>query len=240
MDGVLGVTQVGLHISSPERGDVDMFQYPIPPGGNFTYRFSVGDQYGFYWYHSHFRAYYDDAIRGPLLLHPTSNRSRPFEKLAGNDSAELGNIIQAENSATNILPNDWTHETSDTIYGRYIETGAFPFCVDSLIANGQGRVTCLPEYILQAGTGLGLGSDENSSMTMKSMMARDMSMLTSMSSSTTSDTTMASSTAMASMMSSMSNVPLTPRGCTPVMNFVPGSMPVASRPTLAPTQLAHF
>ncbi|KUL88246.1 hypothetical protein ZTR_05057 [Talaromyces verruculosus] len=236
MDGVPGVTQVGLHISSSERGDVDMFQYPIPPGGNFTYRFSVGGQYGFYWYHSHFRAYYDDAIRGPLLIHPDPNRSRPFEKLAGNDSAELANIIQAENSATNILLNDWTHETSDTIYGRYIETGAFPFCVDSLIANGQGRVTCLPEYILQAGTGLGLGSDENnsmsmtestkiltsSSMTMKSMMARDMSMLTSMSSSTTSDTTMASSTAMASVMPSMSNVPLTPRGCTPVMNFRPG------------------
>ncbi|KAJ6112305.1 Cupredoxin [Penicillium sp. IBT 18751x] len=123
MDGVPGVTQ-----------------YPIPPGGNFTYRFSVGDQYGFYWYHSHFRAYYDDAIRGPLLIHPASNRSRPFEKLAGNNSADLANILQAENSATNILLNDWTHETSDTIYRRYIETGAFPFCVDSLIANGQGRL----------------------------------------------------------------------------------------------------
>ncbi|KAJ5240047.1 Cupredoxin [Penicillium chermesinum] len=114
--------------------------YPIPPGGNFTYRFSVGDQYGFYWYHSHFRAYYDDAIRGPLLIHPATNRSRPFEKLAGDNSADLANILQAENSATNILLNDWTHETSDTIYRRYIETGAFPFCVDSLIANGQGRL----------------------------------------------------------------------------------------------------
>merc|ERR1712169_89358 len=39
MDGVPGVTQ-----------------FPIPPGGNFTYRFSTADEYGFYWYHSHFRA----------------------------------------------------------------------------------------------------------------------------------------------------------------------------------------
>lgn len=148
-----------------------MFQYPIPPGGNFTYRFSVRDQYSFYWYHSHFRAYYNDAIRGPLLIHPAFNRSRPFEKLAGDNSADLANILQAENSATNILLNDWTHETSDTIYRRYIETGAFPFCVDSLIVNGHGRVTCLPEHILQAGTGLGLGSDGNSSMDMGSMMA---------------------------------------------------------------------
>lgn len=214
MDGVPGVTQ-----------------YPILPGGNFTYRFSVGDQYGFYWYHSHFRAYYDDAIRGPLLIHPASNRSRPFEKLAGDNSADLANILQAENSATNILLNDWTHETSDTIYRRYIETGAFPFCVDSLIANGQGRVTCLPEYILQAGTGMGLGSDGNSSMSstdmptsgsmdMGSMMARDMSMPTSTSSPMASETTMVSTPSTA--MSSMSNVPLTPRGCTPVMNFRPG------------------
>ncbi|KAH8705516.1 Cupredoxin [Talaromyces proteolyticus] len=123
MDGVPGVTQ-----------------YPIPPGGNFTYRFSVGDQYGFY-------------------------------------CVELANTLQAENSATNILLNDWTHETSDTIYSQYNETGAFPFCVDSLLVNGYGRTTMMSKSSL---------------------------------------------TALPSMMTSMPNMPLTPRGCTPVMNFRPG------------------
>merc|ERR1712000_131312 len=105
MDGVPGVTQ-----------------FPIPPQGNFTYRFSTGSEYGIYWYHSHFRAYYNDAARGPLLM------------------------------------TDWYHRLSDVIYDEYFTTGAFPQCVDSLLANGYGRVQCLPESILQAGPGLGLES----------------------------------------------------------------------------------
>ncbi|KFY03313.1 hypothetical protein V490_00210, partial [Pseudogymnoascus sp. VKM F-3557] len=176
MDGVPGVTQ-----------------FPIPAGGNFTYRFSVENEYGFYWYHSHFRAYYNDAIRGPLMIHPSPSRRRPFESLAKgpaelevhshfrayyNDAirgplmihpsssrrrpfeslakspAELEDLLQAERDAPSVLLNDWTHSLSDVIYEQYFETGAFPNCVDSLLANGQGRVQCLPESVLEAGTGL--------------------------------------------------------------------------------------
>ncbi|KAJ5418698.1 uncharacterized protein N7487_002248 [Penicillium crustosum] len=121
MDGVPGVTQ-----------------YPIPPGGNFTYRFSIKDQYGFFWYHSHVRAYYNDGIRGPLLIRPSPQRLRPFEKLA-HSPHERDIILQTERDATSILLSDWTHELSDTIYARYFETGAFPNCVDSILANGFGR-----------------------------------------------------------------------------------------------------
>lgn len=68
-------------------------QYPIPPGGNFTYKFSTDTEYGFYWYHSHFRAYYDDAIRGPLLIRPSPSRRRPFESLV-NDTTATKALLQ--------------------------------------------------------------------------------------------------------------------------------------------------
>ncbi len=132
-------------------------QFPIPPQGNFTYRFSTGSEYGIYWYHSHFRAYYNDAVRGPLLIHPSPSRRRPFESLA-RDSTELEVMLQAERAATPLLLTDWYHRLSDVIYDEYFTTGAFPQCVDSLLANGYGRVQCLPESILQAGPGLGLES----------------------------------------------------------------------------------
>ncbi|KAK5016792.1 hypothetical protein LTR39_001895 [Cryomyces antarcticus] len=140
MDGVPGVSHL-----------------PIAPGGNFTYKFSVDNEYGFYWYHSHFRAYYNDAVRGALMIHPAPSRIRPFERLASS-GAEKSALLQAERNATSVLLNDWTHSVSDTIHAQYFETGAYPFCVDSLLANGLGRVQCLPESILQAGTGLGLSS----------------------------------------------------------------------------------
>ncbi|KAL2350664.1 hypothetical protein BJ546DRAFT_371238 [Cryomyces antarcticus] len=91
------------------------------------------------------------------MIHPAPSRVRPFERLASS-GAEKSALLQAERNATSVLLNDWTHSVSDTIHAQYLETGAYPFCVDSLLANGLGRVQCLPESILQAGTGLGLSS----------------------------------------------------------------------------------
>ncbi|KAJ5350197.1 hypothetical protein N7541_007924 [Penicillium brevicompactum] len=157
MDGVPGVTQ-----------------YPIPPGGNFTYQFSVKDEYGFYWYHSHVKAYYNDGLRGPLFIRPSPSRPRPFEKLA-HCPHEREILLQAESDALSVLLNDWTHEVSDTIYNRFFKTGAFPNCVDSILANGFGRVECLPEYMLQAGPGLGQGDMEQTSSSVMTMpMAKQM------------------------------------------------------------------
>ncbi|TKA63945.1 hypothetical protein B0A55_11642, partial [Friedmanniomyces simplex] len=125
MDGVPGVTQ-----------------FPIAPGANFTYRIPLGDQYGFYWYHSHFKTYYNDAIRGSLIVHPSPFRQRPFESLARSD-VEQNALLQAEKDAIPVLLTDWYHNLSNAIYDQYIETGAYPNCVDSLLANGQGRSAAL-------------------------------------------------------------------------------------------------
>ena len=91
------------------------------------------------------------------MIHPSPTRPRPFENLV-NTSDDHARLLKAEYDAPPVLLNDWTHDLSDTIYSRYFETGAFPNCVDSLLANGLGRVECLPDYILKAGTGLGLDS----------------------------------------------------------------------------------
>lgn len=83
----------------------------------------------------------------------------------------------------NILLNDWTHELSDTIAQRYLRTGAFPSCVDSILANGRGRVQCLPPGIREAGPGLGMHPEPGSSTTtsemagMSGMSMSDMDML---------------------------------------------------------------
>ena len=89
------------------------------------------------------------------MIHPSSMRPRPFQSLT-KDTSNMATLLQAERNALSILLNDWTHELSDTIYARYYQTGAFPFCVDSILANGLGKVECLPQPILEAGTNLGL------------------------------------------------------------------------------------
>lgn len=217
-------------------------QYAIPAGGNFTYRFSVKNEYGIYWYHSHFRAYYADAIRGAFLIHPSPSRPRPFEQLA-KETAQLNALLQAERSATPVLLTDWTHLVSDAVYSQYVTTGAFPNCADSLLANGLGRVQCLPEDVLQAGPGLGLdtstgaspsptssamatsGMAERRSMTGSSMATTRTTQMESMafSGTMTSGITMqplSTGSSSSSIMGGMTT--LDPRGCTPPMMFRPG------------------
>lgn len=217
-------------------------QDPIPPGGNFTYRFSTPSEYGFFWYHSHFRAYYNDAIRGPFLIRPSSSRQRPFESLARNDD-DIAALLEAEKQATNILLNDWTHDLSDVIFARYLKTGAFPSCVDSILANGMGRVECLPEHLLRAGPGLGLQPDSSSQMSSttgvpgmsqgqtmdmfreQGMHEMTMDMPMSASVSKSSDSAMRPSSTMTHSPAS-TDMPgmgmLSPRGCMPPMMFKPG------------------
>ena len=172
------------------------------------------------------------------MIRPSPSRRRPFESLA-NSPAELEVLLRAERDAPSVLLNDWTHSLSDVIYEQYFETGAFPNCVDSLLANGQGRVQCLPESVLEAGTGLGLSP--SSTMSMPSMQMRAAAVSSDMgASSMASDMTMApsptsppsqaavsSSTMEMSSMSTMLGMApgmdsLTPRGCMPPMMFKPG------------------
>ncbi|KAF2469772.1 iron transport multicopper oxidase FET3 precursor [Lindgomyces ingoldianus] len=49
-------------------GPIQVTQCPIPPGGSFTYNFTI-DQPGTYWYHSHTKGQYPDGIRAPLIVH---------------------------------------------------------------------------------------------------------------------------------------------------------------------------
>ncbi|KAI1164762.1 Cupredoxin [Nemania serpens] len=49
-------------------GPVQVTQCAIPPGGSFTYNFTI-NQPGTYWYHSHATGQYPDGLRGPLIIH---------------------------------------------------------------------------------------------------------------------------------------------------------------------------
>ncbi|KAF9550256.1 hypothetical protein EC957_001163 [Mortierella hygrophila] len=50
-------------------GTVGITQCPIPPGQSFTYNFTVPNQWGTYWWHSHAASQYTDGIYGPLIIH---------------------------------------------------------------------------------------------------------------------------------------------------------------------------
>jgi FtsP/CotA-like multicopper oxidase with cupredoxin domain len=55
--------------SSWMDGTVGVTQCAIPAGQSFTYNFTITDQRGTYWWHSHVKGQYTDGIVGPLIIH---------------------------------------------------------------------------------------------------------------------------------------------------------------------------
>ncbi|KAK1982266.1 multicopper oxidase [Colletotrichum cereale] len=53
-------------------GTVGVTQCPIAPNATFTYRFTVDNQSGTYWYHAHHSVQASDGLVGPLVVHSTA------------------------------------------------------------------------------------------------------------------------------------------------------------------------
>ncbi|KAK0615537.1 Laccase abr2 [Lasiodiplodia hormozganensis] len=163
-----------LQRGTPEMdGTIGVTQDPIQPGGNFTYRMHLEGEYGFYWYHAHSRAYSDDGIRGPLTIRPSPQRPKPYKHLA-DDEQDFATMQNAEREAVPLLLSDWYHRVSDDVYNDYISTGMYPNNVDSLLANGQGQVQCLPQP--ESGMSMGSSSMNMSAASPTTSMAEGMTM----------------------------------------------------------------
>ncbi|WVQ82717.1 hypothetical protein IAT38_004849 [Cryptococcus sp. DSM 104549] len=112
MDGVPGITQC-----------------PIPAGGSFTYRFTVDNQYGTFWYHSHYSNTMADGLWGPLIVHSVDE---PLQRGRDYDVDQI------------VMVTDWMHDQSETIVnallsdGGYRGTDAAPQG-DSNLINGVGH-----------------------------------------------------------------------------------------------------
>ncbi|KAF8864554.1 hypothetical protein BDZ45DRAFT_797233 [Acephala macrosclerotiorum] len=90
MDGTAGITQC-----------------PIPPGTSFLYNFTVANQFGTYWYHSHFSTQYTDGLVGPFIVHSPSEAT-----VRSNYDYDQVVLLQ-----------DWYHDLSSALLPDYLASG---------------------------------------------------------------------------------------------------------------------
>ncbi|KAK2467180.1 hypothetical protein APHAL10511_000729 [Amanita phalloides] len=109
-----GIFQLG---TTWDDGPIGVSQCPIIPGESFLYDFSVPNQSGTYWYHSHHATQYCDGLRGPLVIYDPND--------------PLGSLYDVDNEATVITLADWYHIPSPS-------AGFIPTANSTLI-NGLGR-----------------------------------------------------------------------------------------------------
>ncbi|EDR02637.1 laccase, multicopper oxidase, benzenediol:oxygen oxidorectuctase [Laccaria bicolor S238N-H82] len=105
------------HGSSWADGPVGVTQCPIAPGNSFLYQFSVPDQAGTFWYHSHHSTQYCDGLRGALVVYD------PYDPYR--------HLYDFDNESTVITLADWYHTPAPS-------AGLVP-TADSTLINGKGR-----------------------------------------------------------------------------------------------------
>ncbi|GLB40732.1 putative multicopper oxidase family protein [Lyophyllum shimeji] len=94
-------------------------QCPITPEKSFLYDFTVLDEAGTFWYHSHFRTQYCDGLRGPLVIYDPNDPHKA--------------LYDVDDESTVMTLGDWYHKPSPAI----VKNG-HPESNSTLI-NGKGR-----------------------------------------------------------------------------------------------------
>ncbi|EIN05334.1 laccase [Punctularia strigosozonata HHB-11173 SS5] len=91
-------------------------QCPIASGNSFLYDFTVLDQAGTFWYHSHLQTQYCDGLRGALVVYDPNDPN--------------ADLYDVDDETTVITLADWYHAVAPTI-----AVGV----ADSTLINGLGR-----------------------------------------------------------------------------------------------------
>ncbi|KXJ97247.1 laccase-1 [Microdochium bolleyi] len=140
-DGVPGVTQ-----------------YSMQPRDTYTYRFTVQQQYGSYFYHGHFGPAFADGMRGPIWIRPAAWRPRPYGLISPDSPRDIEQMRAAEQRPHHVVISDWNAEGMDILLMMYRDTGIVPWCSNSIVFNGRGRTYCHARELLEAVGGTGRDS----------------------------------------------------------------------------------
>jgi iron transport multicopper oxidase len=99
-------------------------QCPITPNHSFLHSFSVPNQAGTFWYHSHYSVQYCDGLRGPLVIYDPED--------------PLAYMYDVDDASTVITLADWYHTVAPELIGT------IPVA-QSMLINGLGRYAGGPE-----------------------------------------------------------------------------------------------
>ncbi|KAG9247656.1 multicopper oxidase-domain-containing protein [Calycina marina] len=145
-------------------------QTPIQPGCSFTYRWT-NTQHGPYFYHSHYAGQFNDGLYGPLIVHPKPGTAKPW-RFISKDIKTINAIEKAEHDRLPLLLSDWRHGESTLLDEVAKEANADLLCMDSVLVNGKGKVSCLTpaeqQPLIGPGLTRALASVPNAKLTDKS------------------------------------------------------------------------
>ncbi|KAF8998386.1 laccase [Cyathus striatus] len=89
------------HNSSWADGPIGISQCPITSGDSFLYDFTVPDQAGTFWYHSHYSTQYCDGLRGALVVYDPDDPHKALYHTPAHAAAEAALVPTADSILIN-------------------------------------------------------------------------------------------------------------------------------------------
>ncbi|KAG6855710.1 Acyl-coenzyme A oxidase 2 [Tephrocybe sp. NHM501043] len=113
------------HKTNWADGAAFVTQCPIAANDSFLYDFSIPEQAGTFWYHSHLSTQYCDGLRGPFIVYDPNDPHK--------------NLYDVDDESTILTLSDWYHAPA-----KQSSTTGVPLTPYSTLINGKGRYTESP------------------------------------------------------------------------------------------------
>ncbi|KAI0065684.1 laccase [Artomyces pyxidatus] len=150
MDTATSIHWHGLfqHATNHMDGPSFVTQCPIIPGNSFLYDFTVPDQAGTYWYHSHFRNQYCDGLRGAIVIYDSND---PHLSLYDVDNDDTVITLADWNSPSHLRPSSAPAAGLINGMGRYLGGPNSPLSVVNVVKGTRYRlrlvsISCDPSF----------------------------------------------------------------------------------------------
>ncbi|KAL9617498.1 MAG: hypothetical protein Q9160_007709 [Pyrenula sp. 1 TL-2023] len=140
---------VGVHHKNGATwndGSAGVTQYPILPRANWTSVFNTTGDWGLKWFLDHTSTPSVDGMYGTVWIRPSPQRPRPYH-LVSEDLAEIQDMVDAEESPAHLTVYNYQHKPMDWLLAQLQAEGYDPYCFNSALVNGKGRVHCKPEWL---------------------------------------------------------------------------------------------
>ncbi|KAF8751489.1 multicopper oxidase family [Rhizoctonia solani] len=125
-----GIEQHGTPWSDGVPG---LAQYPIRPGENFVYNFTLYQS-------DSTKMQLDDGLKGTIYIRPDPKKPKPFNQISNDTtphSALYFRLLKRLSSSY-----DYKHYTSEYWMSEWERTDVEQLCIDNIIVNGKGQVQC--------------------------------------------------------------------------------------------------
>lgn len=140
---------VGIHHSNSATwndGTSGLTQYPILPRANWTSTLNTTNQWGLKWFLDHVSTPSVDGMYGTVWIAPSPARARPYHLISA-DPTDLQDMMDAEQKPRHVTVYNYQHKPMDWLLGQLQAEGYDPYCFNSILVNGKGRVHCKPESL---------------------------------------------------------------------------------------------